>query len=103
MQSGTRYYYHGTSDASQYCDMSTHYWVTQQRLCNPLLNTSRPNTLRNNRGSGVFSVPCRAKPHCTTLVSKATTCKQTSVAQTHTTLGGMLVVRCPTTASETTQ
>jgi hypothetical protein len=23
------------------------------------------NTLRNNRGSGVYSVPCRAEPHCT--------------------------------------
>jgi hypothetical protein len=40
------------------------------------------NTLRNNRGSGVYSVPfraaggcavpCRVEPHCTTLVSKAT-------------------------------
>jgi hypothetical protein len=35
------------------------------------------NTQRNNRGSGVYSVPFRATggravPHCTTLVSKAT-------------------------------
>jgi hypothetical protein len=43
-----------------YCDMSTHCLVTQQRLRNPLLNTSRPNTLRNSRGSAVYSVPFRA-------------------------------------------
>jgi hypothetical protein len=29
-----------------------------------IVETQKPvNTLRNNRGSGVFSVPCRAEPH----------------------------------------
>jgi hypothetical protein len=41
------------------CDMSTHCWVTQQRLRNPLLNTSRPNTRYAQIGEAVFS-PCRA-------------------------------------------
>jgi hypothetical protein len=44
--------------------MSTHCWVTQQRLRNPLLNTSRPNTRYATIVEAVFS-PCRAEPNRT--------------------------------------
>jgi hypothetical protein len=43
--------------------------VTQPASKHRPVNTSRPNTLRNDRRSGVFSVPCRAEPHCTTPVA----------------------------------
>jgi hypothetical protein len=41
--------------------MSTHCWVTQTAS----KHLATEYTLRNNRGSGVFSMPCRAEPHHT--------------------------------------
>jgi hypothetical protein len=61
--------YRFSSLECSYCDMSTHCWVTQPASKHRSVNTSRPNTLHNNRGSRVFSVPYRAEPHCTTLVA----------------------------------
>jgi hypothetical protein len=38
-----------------YCDVFTPATIVETQ--------KSANTLRNNRGSGVFSVPCRAEPH----------------------------------------
>jgi hypothetical protein len=58
-----------------YCDISTHGWITQQSVARypTAKRLATEYALRNNRGSGVYSVPCHAEPNCT--VRCYTTCR----------------------------
>jgi hypothetical protein len=58
-----------------YCDMSTHCCITQQSVARKptAKRLATEYTLRNNRGSGDYSVPCHAEPNRT--VRCYTTCR----------------------------
>jgi hypothetical protein len=50
-----------------YCDMLTHCWIAQRSVARWPTAERLVNeyALRNNSGSSVFSVPCRAEPNRT--------------------------------------
>jgi hypothetical protein len=104
----------------EYYDKSTHCWITQQKLHKSVGMSPRIRDMQRWRHTApeigeagllhavssrgrLKTVPCLARPRCTAAFPRQRSVNRLSRTNPHTTVGGVLMVRRPATASETTQ